>query len=368
MNEFWHWFEEYAVPKLKNNSKTNRTDTFRKIFEHLDQFKNPLIIETGCADPSKHDWLGAGNSTLLFDKYVSLNGGTLHSCDLDEIRINNIRVLVSDNCHIHHCDSVKFLEALAEGLTDKPVLVYLDSHDLVWYLEIESQIHHYNELRAIMPKLTPDTLVVVDDSPAIIDEKSDYEVRGKGGLVAKCAKELGVPIIWSEYQTAWQGFPGFRQNNDESNEEIIYKAREFVEEGKWANAYPLYKTLLGRTSDYDKHPKQRIIHGEACVFFARLESNAERIGTAYDWYMRALKADPRAIEYRLELIAKILVPMGNLTRAKSEAKRATRIEPEDHRAWRMLANVHGVMDEAEDAIKMHRKQIEISNRDPIALF
>jgi len=370
MNEFWTWFEDYAIPRLTpTDRKMDRRGTFRKIFEHLDKFKNPLIVETGCTGPVEDlPWKGAGCSTLLFDKYISLNGGILQSCDIDEGKIEKLRPLLSDNSHIHNCDSVRLLDFIAKATGPAPKLVYLDAEDLNWHLETESQVHAYNELRAIIPKLTPQTLVVVDDSPAIMDEKTDYEIRGKGGLIAKYAGELGVPLVFSEYQSGWQGFPGFRRCDDESSENIIHRARKSIEEGQWVNAYPLYKQLLVRTYNYQTSGRQRIIHGEASAFFARLAIENGRLGTAYDWYKRAIVADPRAVDYRIELITKVYIPLRTFEIARLEAERCTKIEPDSYQAWRVLGNVESVIGDAERSLAAHRKQAELSNRSPLSLL
>lgn len=240
-NAFWQWFNDYAVPKM-DAGKISRSKTFRKAFEHLDKFKDPIIVETGCVHGPDKDsrglreadlvelpkrdipwpwtdslmgdlcWAGHGCSTLLFDKYVSLNGGHVYSVDINPDRVKRARTLITPLVtEIHIGDSVEFLRNLTKTNAKSPHLVYLDSFDIEWNMQTESQVHHFNELQAIFPKLTTDTLVLVDDSPCIQDASGRHRISGKGGLIAEYANELQVPLAFSKYQTAWLGFPGTRQ-------------------------------------------------------------------------------------------------------------------------------------------------------------
>src|SRR5260221_721769 len=108
--------------------------------------------------------------------------------------------------------------------TFRKAFVYLDSFDIEWHIKSESQVHHYSELRAVFPKITTDTLVLVDDSPFLLDEDGNYRISGKGGLIAEYAVELGVPLAFSEYQTAWLGFPGTRDYRKTDNNELVLRA------------------------------------------------------------------------------------------------------------------------------------------------
>ena len=67
-NNFYQWFDE-IFPKLGV-----RKDSFRKIFNYLDKLPDPIIIvETGCLR-IKDNFIGDGQSTLLFDKYTQSRG------------------------------------------------------------------------------------------------------------------------------------------------------------------------------------------------------------------------------------------------------------------------------------------------------
>ena len=62
--DFYKWFNNIA-PKL-----AHREISFKKIFKYLDGLPTPIIIlETGCLRKAEN-FIGDGQSTLLFDKYT----------------------------------------------------------------------------------------------------------------------------------------------------------------------------------------------------------------------------------------------------------------------------------------------------------
>ena len=100
-------------------------------------------------------------------------------------------------------------------------MFYLDSFDVDWRYPYPSASHHLKELTAINKILNEDTLVVVDDSPAIgnltrskNDTSPTWEILpspaptigGKGFLVHEYASHVGAKIIFAHYQAAWNGF------------------------------------------------------------------------------------------------------------------------------------------------------------------
>src|SRR5215475_6179752 len=314
MDEFWSWFESEAASKLDGLIDRGRSVTFRLMFQHLDKFSKPTIIETGCIDKiDDFNWFHCGCATYLFDKYVSLKGGKVYSVDIDEIRVRRAKKLVSENTTIIYNDSVEYLKQWCNGT---PRLVFLDATSLDWHNETPAQVHHFNELKVILPKLDNDTLVVVDDSPAIIDG-ANLTIVGKGGLVAKYAAELGVPLIFHKFQSGWQGFPGDK-NSTNADELMIYKARGLVDKGKWPLASPFYKQILSRTAGDWKSDKQRRMYGEACIFFARSAIQTNQLGTAYDWCKRAIKADPDFYEQELVQIEDDIINQIKFCRGNDE--------------------------------------------------
>src|SRR6266446_9975357 len=145
MNEFWSWFESEARPQLATFPRDNRSATFAEMFKYLDNLKRPVcIVETGCM--RKLDWGGDGCSTLLFDKYVGVNGGQVYSVDIDPKATEFSRSLVNGRTTISTSDSIEFLK----NLNQRPDLLYLDSYDYDATAQLSSQVHHINELNAAM--------------------------------------------------------------------------------------------------------------------------------------------------------------------------------------------------------------------------
>jgi len=368
-SQFWEWFDGYAVPRLndpnpriKINPRIDRVKTFRVMLEYLDQFESVRIVETGCME-NEDNWVGNGCSTLIFDKYVECCGGDFRSVELVPEKVEHARKFVGSRTTITCADSIEYLK----GLKLSPDLLYLDASHLSWHIELTAQIHHYNELMAIMPRLRPDTLVVADDSPAIIDEQMHYTVSGKGGLVATYANQVGAELLFTDYQSGWTGFPGDVRNSNEVIDDLIMRARQCLEGGKWQQAYELYRSILIRTPQ-PWNSIQRIMHGEACAFFARLALKCERRGTAYDWYTRALEADPRAVQYRVELIKDVMIRLDMIPAAKHQASNCTRIDPADPEGWRMLGTVEAMDGNIEKSLASHDKQIEVSNRASMSII
>jgi tetratricopeptide (TPR) repeat protein len=363
--QFWEWFEGYVAPRVNGHPRLHRAGTFRQMFQHLDKAADPVcIIETGCIEDPEN-WAGNGCSTLIFDKYVALNGGRLYSVDIIPEKVKLAQSLVSENTTVTCADSVAYLGTLKVN----PDLVYLDASHLYWHKVTPAQVHHYNEFMAILPQLRPSTLLVVDDSPAIVDEGMKFTIMGKGGLVSTYANEVGAEMVFSEYQTGWVGFPGITRNEfeDDDIELILSKGREQVEAGKWPQAYNCYRTVLMKLPP-PWNGRQRVMYGEACAFFARLATQSERLGTAYDWYERALKADPRATDYRIELVNKSMALLGINEGAKEQAERCTKISPEDPMAWRTLALSYDRLGNLKQSLNAHNKQVQFSNRSSMALL
>ena len=216
--DFYKWFEEIA-PKLGD-----RKVSFKKIFKYLDSQPTPIIIvETGCLRV-KDNFLD-GQSTLLFDKYT-LSRGEKSKVYTVDIKSNSTKVckqVVSDNVEITTDDSVRYLNKLSNNFIKTKTQVsmfYLDSFDVDWRYPYPSAAHHLKELVAINKILKEDALVVVDDSPAVgnltQNESEPWKVLsspsppptigGKGFLVHEYASHVEAKLLFSHYQTAWNGF------------------------------------------------------------------------------------------------------------------------------------------------------------------
>jgi len=217
--DFCKWFDGIA-PKLEN-----REISFRKIFKYLDSQPNPIIIvETGCLRV-KDNFLD-GQSTLLFDKYTLSRGekSKVYTVDKDPNSTKVCKQTVSNNVEITTDDSVHYLNNLTHNFftnKTKVSMFYLDSFDVDWRYPYPSAAHHLKELTAITTILHRDTLVVVDDSPAIgnltqnehgpapawkILKSPAPTIGGKGFLVHEYASHVRAKLVFSHYQVAWNEF------------------------------------------------------------------------------------------------------------------------------------------------------------------
>ena len=210
-SDFYKWFDSIAG-KLEN-----REISFRKIFEYLDSQPTPIIIvETGCLRV-KDNFLD-GQSTLLFDKYTLSRGekSKVYTVDINPDSTKICKQVVSNNVKITTDDSVRYLSNLAKELfkdKKKITMFYLDSFDVDWKYPYPSAAHHLKELAAISKILHRETLVVVDDAPAVgnlVHSKNVWQVLkspppvigGKGFLVHEYAEDVGAKVVFSNYQTA----------------------------------------------------------------------------------------------------------------------------------------------------------------------
>jgi tetratricopeptide (TPR) repeat protein len=355
---FWTWFESYAAPKLAEFKGMDRSGTFRKMFEHLDGFDRQItIIETGCMeDPD--NWGGNGCSTILFNEYAKHRRGTawVHSIEIDVAKVHRAQKL----CGLVDFmvgDSVKRLKDLCRDLV-KPDLLYLDASHFDWFNETPAQVHHYNELMAILPMLRPSTLVVVDDSVKQVDDYPQQKIVGKGGLVAQYALEVGATMKFCEYQV---GFTDITSTPPtlENFGDIILRARSMVERGETLAADRLYRLILILSAQQPRDPKVRIGRGEACANFARQAHQMRRYGIAADWFRAALESDPLAGDYHVEL-ARSLMAMGAMNGALREAEIATEVEPDNSLTWRQLGDVYADRREANMCRAAYDMEIVVS--------
>lgn len=146
---------------------------------------------------------------------------------------------------------------------------------------------------------------------------------------------------------------------------MIELARGHVESGGIGAAGVYYRMILKDTMP-PKNGLERVAHGEACIWYARKCLQDGKAGAATDWYRQAIIADPLAVDYRLEYVAKTLMPMGMLKNARIEAERATKLEPNNATAWKVLAGCEQALSNVEGAVVASEREIEITPEDPYA--
>jgi len=222
--QFWNYFTQEAEPLL-----ALRAVSFRKMFEHLDTFTGPVtIVETGCLRQIGN-WAGDGQSTLLFDKYVTYrnDGSKVYSVDIDAAAVDACKSQVSSSVTVTAMDSVRFLNNLAEQFVKDSTtveLLYLDSYDVDWTYWFPSAAHHLKELVIAQRFIDTSTLVVVDDcglTGMILPGESNVftlagniKIGGKGRLIAELAEQVGLKPLFSYYQAGWLGFASARKTLD----------------------------------------------------------------------------------------------------------------------------------------------------------
>ena len=189
-----NWSEYYEeVKPLLGLRETG----FTRIFEYLRRIKDPVIVETGTVRED-YNFEGDGCSTILFDRYVDTQGGTLLTVDIDPVACKNART-VTTHAEVIEGDSVEFLSTL-EGHVD---LLYLDSFNIYnWLDDWEASGHHLKELFAAKNVIKEGTLIVVDDNLYMKNTDTNKKF-GKGRMIQELMKSIGIPPYIDGYHMGW---------------------------------------------------------------------------------------------------------------------------------------------------------------------
>jgi hypothetical protein len=194
--DFTTGFSSFIYPRL-----AHRADSFKLIFEELDQHESPFILETGCLRVP-NNWAGDGQSTFVFDWYARENHGHVVTIDISSESIESARRACSGVTSTILNDSVAALHML-DRVVSKPVsFLYLDSFDLDQNNPMPSAIHHAMELMAARSLIGPGTIICVDD----------YNVGtlgegGKGMIINSFMDAIRADVLYSGYQKIWR-IPG----------------------------------------------------------------------------------------------------------------------------------------------------------------
>jgi hypothetical protein len=179
------------------NKTGDRAQSFAMMINHLNHKPNKIIIETGCAR-KEDNFQGDGMSTLIFDKFINLTGGTFVSVDISPENVAFAQSKVSNNSQVVCSDSVKYLHEVSRVFRGEGRyidLLYLDSFDLDKDNTHPSSLHHLMELTAIMPCLRGGSMICVDDNIS--------RDVGKGSYVRQFMDLLGKPIVFEGYHWIW---------------------------------------------------------------------------------------------------------------------------------------------------------------------
>ncbi len=167
---------------------------FRHMAEHVSQFGQCFIVETGTAW-DEENWDGQGQSTRVFDWVAEfLKRGKTSVVSID------IRKEASDYARKHTQnvdyiigDSVSTLSKFQ--FPEQIGLLYLDSFDWTQDLNLQSAFHHMMELATVWAKLPSGCMVVVDDRHG--------DGKGKHWAVEGFMQTLGIEPAFKNHQMGW---------------------------------------------------------------------------------------------------------------------------------------------------------------------
>jgi hypothetical protein len=192
-------FANYYSEQL-DSAKIKRAEAFAKIFDLLKKQRNkPItIVETGSIRKPYFRLGGDSSSTLLFNHFVKYAGGVVYTVDLDP----RCKEIIDDiyklkYVHSNIMDSVEYLKQFKNPQDIS--LLYLDSYDINFKKPENSAKHHLKEIEAIFDKLSPGTIIAIDDNK-IVDGKN----MGKGYLVEEFLKNKNVSLIYDGYVKIFQ--------------------------------------------------------------------------------------------------------------------------------------------------------------------
>lgn len=188
MSDLVKFFDQEYGPKLGV-----RAPTFRAVIREAAAVGVQSIVETGCLR-AEGNWVGDGQSTIIWKTYAQFRSADFITVDIDEDALR----IAAELCPglAWYCqDSVQYLKKRVPPID----LLYLDSMDVNQADPERSALHALFELCAAMPKLHPNSIVFVDDTPM----EDDGSVTGKGVYVHRFFKQLGILPFTSGYQIAW---------------------------------------------------------------------------------------------------------------------------------------------------------------------
>ena len=192
-DSYWENYYEEIKPLLGL-----RELGFTRIFEHLNNIKDPVIVETGTVRED-YNFEGDGCSTILFDNYIDKQGGKLITIDIDPAACKNART-VTTHAEVIEADSVEYLSTL-EGHVD---LLYLDSFNIYnWLDDWKASAHHLKEIFAAKNIIKEGTLIVVDDNLYVPKSEDSERKSGKGRIIHELMQSIGIPTFIDGYHIGW---------------------------------------------------------------------------------------------------------------------------------------------------------------------
>ncbi len=182
--------KDYLADRIHCDDK--RYATFQECFKLMEARNVKVIVETGTSRYGLKNCAGDGCSTVLFADWARDHNATLVSVDIDPEAIAESSEAVNsinNNVQFVTQDSISFLSNFGQPID----FLYLDSYDFDFKNPRPSQVHHLKEIKAVMPFLHENTIIMIDDC--------DLPHGGKGKLVIHFLLAHGWQIAMSGYQT-----------------------------------------------------------------------------------------------------------------------------------------------------------------------
>lgn len=150
-----------------------------------------VIVETGTIrDPG--NWVGDGQSTVVWNHYAELKSGHVTTIDLDPYCAELVSKMKLEHTTAITGDSLQVLQNLEFLKID---FLYLDSFDVDFENPQPASEHHLKELLLCWDLLHSGSLVAVDDN---------QNGEGKGTAVAAHMAQHNIPEIVSGYVRVWR--------------------------------------------------------------------------------------------------------------------------------------------------------------------
>jgi len=186
--DFHQWFNQLFTPRLGKRAGTMYQALLLAIARNAQTY-----VETGTARENGN-WVGDGQSTIVFGAFAQRYRTHLWTCDLNPAAIESSQRATNGlhpNISFHTGDSLEFLRNF-----DRPIdFLYLDSFDFGLNPGDDPnppQDHALKEYQAARPRLHTNSIILVDDCA--------LQHGGKGGKVIPYMLGEGWRVIGMGYQ------------------------------------------------------------------------------------------------------------------------------------------------------------------------
>lgn len=176
---------------VQENVVGRRRRTFTKAINLINERNVKTIVETGTARGGNMAYDGDGGFTIIFGYWSQLHNAELFSIDINPKAVERAHSVVDKFGSVVHLivdDSVHFLQNFNKQID----FLYLDSYDFEKNNPTPSQLHHLHEIEAAYDKLTPQSIVMIDDC--------GLPHGGKGKLVIEYLLNKGWSVYAQDYQ------------------------------------------------------------------------------------------------------------------------------------------------------------------------